>query len=268
METISVDGLTLFFEANERDAAELIRRAAERSVRLIQECWGLEPPDDCRVYVLTSWLRFVFQSAPWPWRILLAVSLPLWQSRVRRVWRVAGGWMQDYGRRQAVGVKPPRLIELADRSMGDRLFVREDDVSQKVQHITCHELTHAFTARLKLPMWLNEGLAMVTVDRFFGKPTIQAETIEMLGGPSHQASPRRYGGVRAEERDAMLYHVARGYWITRYLEDTQPGLLRGLLSERVSHQALEDKVATALGKSRQEFWRDIDAILVSFFKRE
>ncbi len=42
MEAMPVNGLTLFFDAEEREAAELIRRACEKSVRLIHECWGLD----------------------------------------------------------------------------------------------------------------------------------------------------------------------------------------------------------------------------------
>jgi hypothetical protein len=45
METMLVEGLTLYFDAEERDAAELVRRACEKSVRLIRECWNLEAPE-------------------------------------------------------------------------------------------------------------------------------------------------------------------------------------------------------------------------------
>ena len=119
METKSIDNIALFFDRDERDSAELIGQACERSLRLIHACWGLETPEDCRVYVMTSWPRFVFHSAPWPWRILLAASMPLWYFRVKGIWKYAGGWAQQYGKRKAIGVKPPRLMQLADRSMGD-----------------------------------------------------------------------------------------------------------------------------------------------------
>ena len=31
---------------------------------------------------------------------------------------------------------------------------------EKIQHLTCHELVHACTAHLRLPFWLNEGIAV------------------------------------------------------------------------------------------------------------
>jgi len=137
METMAVDGVTLFFDAREREAAGLVRDACEKSIRLIRECWGLDTPADCRVYVMTSWLHFVFHSSPWPWRILLGISMPLWYYRVKKTWPFAGGWAQRYGKRRAVGIKPPRLIQQADRAMGELIFIQEADISEKMQHVTC-----------------------------------------------------------------------------------------------------------------------------------
>jgi hypothetical protein len=192
--------------------------------------------------------------------------MPLWYFRIRKTWAYAGGWAQRYGKRHAVGVKPPRLLQLADRSMGDLIFVRGRDVDDQVQHVTCHELVHAFTARLRLPMWLNEGLAMVTVDRYAGEPTVRHGTIETLARSSHETGPGRYRKLRAGDRDALVYHCVRGYWLTRFLEDTQPELVKDVLSQRYQHRALEDKVAAAYGKSRESFWDEIDDVLVAHFR--
>ncbi|MBN1976075.1 MAG: hypothetical protein JW918_01635 [Anaerolineae bacterium] len=267
MKTKPIDGLTLFFDSRERDAAELIGQACEQSVEIIHACWGLDTPEDCRVYVMTSWLRFLFHAPPWPYRILVAATLPLWYFRARKLWALAGGWHQQFGQRRAVGVKPPHLLQLADTRIGKRIFVQEDDLRAKVQRNTCHELTHAFTSHLGLPMWLNEGLAMVTVDRFAGKPTIKRETLQALAQPPQDTSPGRYRQLRGEDMDnLMFYHCVRGYWLTRYMQDTQPDLLQDLLRQKHSHGGLESKVAAAYGMEPGEFWKSIDAIIVSHFK--
>jgi len=265
MDSMPIDGLTLFFDEGERDSVELIRHASEKSTRLIHECWGLATPQDCRVYIMTSWFYFVFHSAPWSWRILLAASMPLWYWRVRKLWEYAGGWAQRYGKRRAVGVKPPRLIQVANRSIGERIFLKNEDVGEKVQHITCHELVHAFTAHLKLPMWLNEGLAMLTVDRYFGEPTVRPETLETLARAPQGTRPGRYRKLRVRDEADMLYHYVRGYWLTRYIEDTRPGWLRELLERRYTHTTLESKIASAFGLQDAQFWREIDAMVVSHF---
>jgi len=265
MEAMPVEGLTLYFDADEREAAELVRQACEKSVRLIRECWGLNTPTDLRVYVLTStWLRSTFHSAPWGWRILMGLTLPFWYFRARQLWQVAGGWQQQYGHRRMVGIKTPRLLSQGDSSMGDRIFIRENNADIKTQQSTCHELVHAFTAHLRLPAWLNEGLAMLTVDRFAEKPTIKRETIEAL-----HHSPGNTNGARKlnlRDPDAAVYLYVRGYWLTRYIEETRPGLLKSLLNRRYSHNELENKIVAAYGMERQRFWGEIDGTVAAHFE--
>ena len=265
MESKPIDGLTLCFDTTEREAAALIGQACAESVRLIHESWGLDTPADCRVYVMTSWSQFLFHSAPWHWRILLVLSVPLWYGKVNRLWKLAGGWQQQYGRRRAVGVKPPRIRQLADTSIGERIFVQDNSMDGKVRQTTCHELTHAFTAHLRLPMWLNEGMAMVTVDRLAGKPTVKPETVHVLKSASQGAASQGYRKVLRSDADTMVYQVVRGYWLTRYIENTQPDLLRKLLQQRQPHRVLEGKVAAAYGMEMEGFWSGIDSIVATHF---
>jgi hypothetical protein len=265
MQRISVGGLTLWFGAQDLDSVELVRQACAKTERLLHEHWGLDTLEDCRVTIMTSWLGFMFRSAPWPWRLLLGVTLPLWALRAWRIWPIAGGWEQRFGRRRAVGVKPPRLLQRADRRIGERFFVERDNVDEKVQSITCHELTHAFTSHLDLPTWLREGLAMVTVDKFFQEPTVRDDTLEMLELPSETGDLGGRQRLRVGDEGALLEVYARGYWLTRYIEETQPGRLRDLLAERCPHSELERRIAAAYGKRRATFWDEIDEVLVSYF---
>ncbi|OGO18165.1 MAG: hypothetical protein A2Z14_18880 [Chloroflexi bacterium RBG_16_48_8] len=265
MEEIITNGIRIHFEADERETAELIRFACEKYVQMIHEEWGLEVPRECRIYVMTSWSQFIFQSAPWYGKFLLVISLPLWIFRVRRIWQFAGGWMLRYGKRCVVGVKPPRLIEMADRSMGERIFVKEESFEHKVPSITCHELTHAFTACLRLPMWLNEGVAMVMVDKFLGKATVMESTLQALQHSPNKPSPGTYQRVSVRDQDALVYHYVRGYWITRYLIDTRPELLKNLLNRRQSHKPMEDKIASSYEMDRKGFWAAIDDRVVTHF---
>jgi hypothetical protein len=267
MRTVLEGGIILFFREEDRDAAALIGNACEKSVRLIRTLWPLDTPEDCRVYVMTSWLGFVFRSAPLKWRILLGISTPLWYFRARKLWRYAGGWAQSYGGRRAVGVKPPRLIQSAESGIGDRLFI-DRDLSEKVEHLTCHELVHAFAAHLKLPMWLNEGLAMLTVDRYHGEPTVRQNTIESLRDSSFGTNPGTYRKTRAGDMNSLVRHYVRAYWLTRFIEETNPALMKDLLSKRRSHEALEEKTAKALGMSYTEFWHRIDGSVLSHFSQE
>jgi hypothetical protein len=264
MEVRDLDGLTLYYEAGEREAAELIARACRESVQLISELWDLEPPEDCRVYVMTSWRRFAFQSAPWPRRVLMALLYPLWAPGIRRAWPQVGGYAQRYGHRRVVGLKPPRLIKLAQGGAGERIFLPLPDAAEKVRHNTCHELAHAFVDHLDLPDWLKEGLAMVTVDRFAGGPTVRPETVDSLARSRGEA-PAGRTGLDLRDPDAVVYLYVRGYWLTRFLHETQPGLLQGLLAHRHDPEALERQVSAALGIPHGEFWREIDGLVAAHF---
>ena len=265
MNTQSIAGLMLHFEDIDREAAEVVSSTCERSIQLIRARWGLDLPEDCRVYVMTSWRGFLLDSTPWHWKIMLALTLPLWYSRVSKMWTYAGGWVQRYGRRIAVGIKPPRLIEVSDKSIGELIFFPENDPERKLQSVTCHELTHAFTSHLRLPMWLNEGLAMVTVDGMVGSPTVKPQTLEMLGMSSGQAGMGSYGRLRAGDTQGLVYHTVRGYWITRYIDEVKPGLLGRVLEERRSHSDLETEIASEFGQDRAGFWSSIDGAIVAHY---
>jgi len=213
-------------DPGEQATVDLIGGARAEALQLIQESWGLSASEDCRIYVMTSWLRFVFQSAPWSWRILLAVTLPFWSFRARRTWPYSAAWTQRYGKRVAIGIKPPRLLAQSDKSFGVRLFVEEKDMQLNVRRVTCHELVHACSAHLRLPAWLNEGIATVTVDRFAGKRTIRAETLNLIRDYQPKAPPPTYRELSRMSGEAFVYHAVRGFWLAGFAEEKCPGFLR------------------------------------------
>ena len=180
IEHITTNGLTVYYDPEELEAAELIQKACQHSIHTINTSWGLETPADCRVYILTTWPRCVFQGAPLQTQILLGLILPLWYAEFNKRWQYTGGWAQRYGERQEVGIKAPRLIEMTSEGLGESIFIKEEDLDDKVLSIVCHELTHAFSSHLKLPTWLHQGLAMVTSDRGLEKQTVRSDTLLLL----------------------------------------------------------------------------------------
>jgi hypothetical protein len=76
------------------------------------------------------------------------------------------------------------------------------------------------------------------------------------------------GRISVQNPDAAVYLYTRGYWITRFLDEAQPKLLRDLLAERMPHQVLENRIADGLGMSQEEFWRSIDQTLVAHFAEQ
>lgn len=267
METLATNGITIYYEPQERATAEQIRQACERSSYIVNEHWGLNVPPNCRVYVMTSWKDFMFQTSAGRRRFLLKVTYPLWAKRVQQMWETAGGWNLPAKDGPVIGVKPARLIQEGDPSTGELLFIEEPDPDRKLQQVTCHELAHAFTSHLKLPMWLREGLAMLAVDRYFEHPTVKRESLELLEGEYSQSEPKEYRDFKIKDPKYLAFQVARGYWLTRYLDETQPDLLRSLLLKRLPHPELEEKVAVALEIDPEDLWDDVDELLVDYFEQ-
>jgi hypothetical protein len=75
-------------------------------------------------------------------------------------------------------------------------------------------------------MWLNEGIAMLTVDRYAGKQTVRRESLELLRTFTPKSAPPTYQQLSRMRREAIAYHTARGYWLVRYLEEMRPGFLK------------------------------------------
>ena len=86
-------------DESEAASAELVIQALEKTKLLLKEHWLLELPGDCHLLVMTSWRQFLFNAAPISWRIMLALTLPLWVGRVESMWKVAGGWTNRFGQR-------------------------------------------------------------------------------------------------------------------------------------------------------------------------
>jgi hypothetical protein len=260
-----VSTVMLHYDERNQASTQLVIQAIHETERLLRSRWSLEFPDNCHLLVMTSWSQFMFNAAPWPWRVALALTLPLWFARIRAMWSVAGGWTNRFGRRVAIGVKPPSQLELSDRRIGERIFVREQDPEEKVRQITCHELTHAATSSLRLPLWLNEGLAARAVDHFSGHTTVRSETLEILRDEKRDPRPLGYRKLQTGDRDRVVYQFARGYWLTRYLDEDHADILAQLLSNKHSNSKIEGLVSSALSIDTPDLWPAIDQALFEHF---
>jgi len=266
METRDVQGITLYYDAAETETADLVAEACEQATAHLRGTWDLAMPAECRAYVMTSGIQMIFHAAPIGWKIALGITYPLWAMSANRRWRIAGGWAQRFGRRATIGIKPGRLIEKADSSIGKRIFVPDRTLTEKVQHNTCHELTHAFTDHLRLPAWLHEGIAMLAVDQVYGKDTIQLETLDSLRKMSDGTPPGRGRRLDITNPDEIIFQVTRGYWFARYIEETRPGLLKELLAGRQAPEELEAAVAAAYDLTPAEFWAQMDERVATHFE--
>ena len=266
MDTLFVDGMPIYYPPEERRASILLRQVAEKSVHLNQELWGLSTPQDFRLYVMTSWRDFFSHAAPRNWQILIKLVSPLLYPRVDRMWPYVGGWEQRFGARIAVGVKPPSLMSESDTSLGEKIFCQVEDIERKFQLTACHEITHGYSTHLALPAWLKEGIAMVTVDHYAGEGTVRPDTLDILTKRNDSEQSGGYRSMRAKGPQEMIYIYVRGYWVTRYLEATRPGLLKSLFDRRYPQRELETRIAAAYDMTHDQFWESINDLVASHFE--
>lgn len=225
-------GFPISYPPEEEATARAMAHAVEGTVKVLKNRWGLPRPKRCRLYVLLDWREFLGQTTPGWLRPFGFFTWPLWRPRVERTFALAGGWMLPWLGNVAVGVKPPTLLKQADHRLGERLYRPVPDLLDKVEHITGHELTHAFTAFLRLPPWLNEGLAMRAVDHLVGAETILEETRDLVRPDPATFRSRAYRRLSERDHDALLELYATGYWLVRQLDHGGGEEVRELLRRR------------------------------------
>jgi hypothetical protein len=119
-----------------------------------------------------------------------------------------------------------------------------------------------------LPAWLNEGIAIVTVDHFAGKPTIRRETLGFVKGFVPKGTPPTYRELSRLGGEAIAYHSVRGYWLVRYLEEERPGFLRRLFSLAQDARVMERETVAELGMELEGFWSGIDGVMAGHFESQ
>lgn len=238
-------GVPIHFGVGEESVAELLGSAVRRVVELLERQWDLAPPSGLNVHVLSDWRRFILESAPRGRRWIARLTMPIWGPRAAQQFAAVGGWAIPWRGAPSVGVKGPGGLR-ATSELGAELFEPVADLEEKLEHVACHELTHAFTAHLRLPGWINEGVAMRAVDHLAGGSTVRMESKERI-----QEAPRVFRtrafklGVRRDPR-RLLEIYATGYWATRAIDESSGDALRETLAESVTRRERHARFVSAL----------------------
>lgn len=247
-------------ETEKKDAA-VIKEAILSCSEICSDHWSLATTQEVWVVLMTDWKMFLDMAAPPSWKPLIWFTKRFQAARFEQIWLVAGGWNQSFGKRVVAGVKPGHLIETADRHIGEKLFVPDTDLAEKVFTITCHELTHAFTDYLRLPVWLHEGLAMRTADLCLGRQTVQMETLSRLQNSTYGRITR----YQLQDEEALIQLYVRSYWLIRWLENEQFETLHSWLHHPMKPTILEEALAKLVAVPVQQLWDRMDAFLASRF---
>lgn len=256
---ISSSGISIYFEKQDENLATELSEVVAKTVSIVKKLYGIQPRAGIEVYVMRSWIKFIFLAAPFHRKAIQLILFPLLYFSYSRIWKVAGGWNVPFGKTTAVGVKPPCLIDVPKSSRGDSIFKAVDDPNVKFTHIACHEITHALTSKYAFPTWLNEGVAMVAVDEFQGSETVKRESLLLLDQSGSATSSK------LNSLDNRLVYV-RGYWLTRFLLESHPqAVLKLFQSQDQTEVEIETQIARLLAVDQKKFWEIVSPMLVKHF---
>lgn len=216
-----VDNVKIYFKVTEMDTFEIINSTVHQVAELVKDEWNLSIPDNSRIYVMDSWLKFLFQSAPiyyWP---LIGLNLPFAFPMMKKSWKSVGGWAKRYGNRHVIGIKDKTLINIEGSELGKKIFIPETTIQDKMKHIITHELTHVCLSNYKKPVWFNEGMAMLAVDKMFHKQTVRKDTLDLLSTYNMDTMKK-----------SLLSNYIVGYWFVKYLDEKEPETLKRILSKQ------------------------------------
>ena len=108
---------------------------------------------------------------------------------------------------------------------------------------------------------------MVTVDQCLKKTTVKRETLEILKDTLDEAKPSEKIDLRSQNKEDIIKLYVRGYWLTRFLLESQPKLLKNFLGKRYSDQELESKISAVYGIDPEMFWKEIEGRVLEHFEQ-
>ncbi len=216
---------THVFEASS-ETTSLLREACCQAVDFLPNTWSLNIPN-CYVYVTARWQTIMLEQPPLLHRSLRRAFFtvrPKRRTLMDRLWTRSAGWFQRYGKVCFIAIKP--LSEFQKMNLANNQLYTPMTYHEKFSNTLFHELTHAFTAHLKLPLWLNEGVALLSAEKALGYGMVKEETLEYLTTPQRSLN---YYQLPKLSNEQFLYQYAKGYWLTRYLQEQHEDVLKQLL---------------------------------------
>ena len=227
------------------ETANLVDSVCAETQAFLQSQWNLTLAKPCRVTITHDWVDML-ESLP---NVrLLTKLIPAYRRMFERTWRVVRAFaLINLGHQVVIAVKP-YVDENTDRSIGQHIFLELGE-PQMLKGIICHELTHAFTSHLRLPLWLNEGLAMLAVDQFLGCNTVKPASLELLKDNPQAAFRASYRNLVAQPPELVAAQYAFGYWLTRYVHQQNPDALADILNKPRRNKQLKQRVMTICAAS-------------------
>jgi hypothetical protein len=264
MEKYYLEFCTIYYEPQDKEYLPLYEDACRKSIMLLKAFDGLSQPAHCRVFIMRSWKKLLFYSDTSPFGFIMSMlSYPMWYIRNSKRWSFIGGFSIPL--RNAIGVKPPPVHTFPEAIRDRGAQANDKNMERRIQTAICHEFSHLYVRKLLLPLWLNEGFALLVGDCFVGIQTMRPITIAFLKEYTKKRSTKYYKSRASNSLEEISYQYIRGYWMMRYLLRDHPQAFTALFQKRRSKREMEHFLAKTIGIPHTQFWQEIDNVLAKAF---
>jgi hypothetical protein len=111
----------------------------------------------------------------------------------------------------------------------------------------------------------HEGVAMLSVDEHFQNENIRRDTLDLLNEGRGAVGASNALGFAKLEPDEIVCVYARGYWLTRFLRERHPDILRSFLTLERTAEEFDAELARLLGVPLHLLWIEVDRGLYRYF---
>lgn len=245
------DKLEITYTRRNREYAETLGTICQDTSHFIKEFLRRELAYT-RVHVINSPFDIFPISCD---RLLL---LPIISILKKEVWRYSPAWAMFY----TVFIKTPNHIQKTDKSRFKLLF---NDISSenRLANIVCHELAHIATRDLRLPIWLSEGVSILTAEKYINIQTVKIDTLNYINLTDTLNEFDTIFTSKSLKRDITIY--SKGYWATRFLFENNPNLFYGLLKKQNSERKITKEISAIYQIKGDDFWRSFGRIIYKYY---
>lgn len=248
-----------------------MEEAYRRSVSVIGDMWSVDKVRRFNIYIESNYLHVILRIYPWYYYLYYAYTISYRVIKYLKSWKHMGGMAAPGIKKSMLVINTRKFLKRDMENLPKESYIKifKAEFSEKEKYtemVVCHEMTHIFTGHLSLPFWLNEGIAMLTVDQYFGRQTIGNDTLSHLKHVKQKVRPIDYYKVWELSLRRIGYYYIRAYWMTRYLREAHPDLIDDFVKNRQSDKLIQRKISAALGIKPRALWSNIDRIVYDYYK--
>lgn len=261
------NNLELYYSKNHLAEVNLIKKYHDEVEEKISSLWKLEKPKNVKIYFINSsieYIRYSFGYYSFLGKLFLII-LPCIFLNFIRIWKEAAGVFVNINSNYFIFLK--KYDENRSSNIGKYIFHRKYiNIEEYLKSIYSHELTHVFSEKLKLPQWLNEGLALYSSEIVLDNKIINGKSLELM---DEEKTKVNISNLNLKSEITRAYKYIKGYWTIKYLNEIYPGFLEKTFKEYKGKEVV-NQIAKKLGidRKRKKFNKELDGKVYEYFRNK